>query len=232
MWKTISLMKKTSFISVFIVIASVCHSQSRFGIFAGPQTTSAKYSVTGIKQPTNYKQGFNAGVGWKIPFESNLFFSPAAFYSLKGYKVKFNRYIYPPDTAAIDNKTSIHTFELAFLLQVDLGKKPSHFFVKAGPSLDFQIAGKEKFNLKTGGVVNRKMDYDFTAYGHYSANLLMQFGFETESGFTIFGQYTLGLGNLNNADAGPAIKHRAYGLSVGKYLNKKKTFEMPGTKNK
>ncbi|MEI9808721.1 MAG: hypothetical protein WDO16_13155 [Bacteroidota bacterium] len=46
---------------------------------------------------------------------------------------------------AADNNTSIHTFELAFLLQYDLGKNPQHFFIKAGPSLDFQLAGKEKF---------------------------------------------------------------------------------------
>src|SRR6185503_8970493 len=150
-------MKKNVILFALIILGTVCHSQSRFGIFAGPQTTSAKYSVTGTRQPTNYKQGFNAGFGWKIPFESHLFFSPAAFYSLKGYKVKFNRYAFPPDTAATDNNTSVHTFELAFMLQVDLGKKPSHFFIKAGPSLDFQLGGKEKFNLKTGSTVNRSM---------------------------------------------------------------------------
>jgi hypothetical protein len=215
-------MKNHFILSVVIILTSACHSQSRFGIFAGPQTTSAKYSVTGIKQPTNYKQGFSAGIGLKIPFESHLFFSPAAFYSLKGYKVKFNHYAFPPDTTATNNNTSIHTIELAFLLQVDLGKKPSHFFIKAGPSLDFQIAGKEKFNLKTGAAVDRNMSYGFTTYGHYSANLLMQLGFESSSGFMIFGQYTLGLSNLNNADNGPTIKHRAYGISVGKYFNKKK----------
>jgi hypothetical protein len=215
-------MKKTFLLSVLITFISVCHSQSRFGIFAGPQTTTARYSVTGIKQPAEYKFGFHAGFGWKILFENHLFFSPAAFYSFKGYKVKFNRYAFPPDTAATNNNTSIHTFELAFLLQFDLGNKPSHFFIKAGPSLDFQLTGKEKFNLKTGGTVNRNMNYDYTAYGHYSANMIMQLGFEIGKGFMIFGQYTLGLTNLNNADAGPNIRHRAYGISLGKYFNNKK----------
>src|SRR5215831_21169121 len=121
-------MKRISVLLVLIVLTLNCRSQTKFGIFAGPQTTSAKYSIAGIKQPTDYKFGFLAGIGWKIPFESHLFFSPAAFYSLKGYKVKFNRYSYPPDTAALDNNTSIHTFEVAFLLQFDFGKEPSHVF--------------------------------------------------------------------------------------------------------
>jgi hypothetical protein len=215
-------MKKTSFLSVLIILAFTCHSQSRFGIFAGAQTTTATYTIEDVKQPSQYKYGFAAGFGWKIPFETRLFFSPAAFYSLKGYKVKFNHYAYPPDTLATNNNTSIHTFELAFLLQLDLGNQPDHFFIKAGPSLDFQLAGKEKFNLKTGGSVNRNMVYSFGEYGHYSASLLMQLGFETRSGFIIFGQYTHGLANLNNADGGPQIKHRAFGFSIGKYFNNKK----------
>ena len=215
-------MKKIYFLSVLVIFTLTCHSQSRFGIFAGAQTTTAKYRITDIKQPTEHKYGFQAGFGWKIPFENRLFFSPAAFYSLKGYKVKFNRDAFPPDNEATDNNTSIHTFELAFLLQFDMGNQPQHFFIKTGPSLDFQLAGKEKFHLKNGTVVDRNMGYGFTQYGHYSASLLIQLGLETKGGFMIFGQYSLGLGNLNNADNGPSIKHRVLGLSVGKYLNPKK----------
>lgn len=215
-------MKKISLLSLFIAFNFFCKGQSQFGIFAGAQTMSAKYTIAGAKQPNSYKYGFQVGAGWKIPFENRLFFSPAAFYSLKGYKVKFNRYAYPPDILATDNNTTIHTFELAFLLQYDLGKQPGHFFIKAGPSLDFQLHGKEKFNLRSGGSVDRNMIYSFEAYGHYAANLLLQFGYETNTGLMIFGQYTRGLASLNNADGGPQIRHRVYGISVGKFLNRKK----------
>jgi len=216
-------MKGILVLFVLIVLTIACHAQSRFGFFAGPQTTTAKYSIAGIKKPTEHKFGFLAGVGWKIPFDNHLFFSPAAYYSLKGYKVKFNHYAYPPDTSAIDANTSIHTFELAFLLQFDFGNEPAHVFLKLGPSLDFQLAGTERFNLKGGGAVDHSMKYDFTAYGHFGANMLLQIGYETAGGFTIAGQYTLGLANLNNADDGPTIKHRVYGITVGKYFNKKKS---------
>lgn len=211
-------------ISLFSVlfISTDLLSQNQFGIFAGPQVTSAKYSVLNVNQKTDNKYGFQAGVTMKVPFESNLFFAPEAFYSLKGYKVALTTFAYPPDVNAADNNTTIHTFELAALLQVDLGSNPSHFYIKAGPSLDFQLFGKETYNLKTGGSVSRNMKWGPGEYGHYAANLLARFGYETKSGFMIFGQYTHGPASINNADFGPRIRHRAYGLSIGKYINRKK----------
>jgi hypothetical protein len=59
-------------------------------------------------------------------------------------------------------------------------------------------------------------------YGHFSANMLMQLGFETGSGFFMFAQYTHGMASTNNEDNGPKIRHRAYGISLGFYLNRKK----------
>jgi len=215
-------MKKATLLAIVIAICLSGYSQNLFGIFAGAQTSTAKYTVADIKQPTEYKYGFNAGICLKIPFDVNLFFSPAIFYSLKGYKVTLNQHVYPPDTAAINNNTTMHTVEVAPLLQYDFGKEPSHFFIKAGPSVDFQVGGKETFQLKTGGSVERQMPFGFTAYGHYSVNLLFQFGYETKSGIMIFGQLTDGLANINNADGGPTIKHKAFGLTVGKYFTRKK----------
>ena len=214
-------MKKTILLSVLIAINLICNAQSRFDIFAGPQTTFAKYTIEGARQSVRHKQGFQAGFGWKIPFENQLFFAPAGFYSLKGYKVEFNRFSYPPDTAATDNNTTIHTFELALMLQFDLSNKPSHFFLKSGISLDGQLSGKEKFNLKPTGFVSRRMVYSFGEYGYIVGNLLVHFGYETKSGFMIFGQYSHGISNISNADGGPQIQHRAFGISVGQYFWKK-----------
>jgi len=212
-------------ILVFIILTGIAETllaQTQFDLFAGPQVTTSKYYIHAKKQPVTQKYGFQAGAGLKIPFDINLYFSPAAFYSLKGYKVAFNEKASPPDTNAIDNNTTIHTFELAFLLQYDFGKEASHCFIKFGPSLDFQVIGKEKFNLKNGTSVNRDMTFDFTHYGRYGANAIVQFGYESAGGLLIFAQYSYGLGNLNNADEGPNIRSRVYGLSIGKYINRKK----------
>src|SRR5436190_5907287 len=215
-------MKKTFLTAVMAVAVLVCSAQVQFGLFGGPQVTSCKYTIDEKKQPTSSKYGFQFGGSLKVPFDTKLYFSPAAFYSLKGYKVKFNQHSCFPDSLAIDNNTTIHTFELAALLQYDFSTCPAHFFVKFGPSIDFQLSGKETFNRSDRTTVDRNMGFGFTQYGHYAANLITQFGYETKDGFMLFAQYTHGIGSMNNADAGPGIWHRVIGISIGKYLNKKK----------
>src|SRR5262245_51422975 len=80
-------MRKASFLSVFVFLAAVCSAQeARWGVFGGPQISSARYTVDGVKQQTSSKCGFQLGTNWKVPFENKLYFSPAIFYSLKGYK--------------------------------------------------------------------------------------------------------------------------------------------------
>jgi len=223
-------MKKNYFLFVTLFITLYANCQTEWAFFAGPQATNTNYVAQGVKQKSTSKYGLQAGVAMKVPFEGKLFFAPEGFYSLKGYKVTYSRFVYPPGPTAADNNTTVHCFELAALLQYDLGSNPSHLFIKAGPSLDFQLFGKEKFNLTGGGSVNQKMKFGPGEYGRYSANLLAQLGYETASGFMIFAQYTHGAANLNNADGGPAFRHRAYGISFGKYFNRKKI--VMDTKNK
>ncbi|OSZ77489.1 hypothetical protein CAP36_13990 [Chitinophagaceae bacterium IBVUCB2] len=208
---------------VTLLMTLCANSQVQFNIFAGPQVSTANYSVQGVKQDTKMKYGFQAGVGAKVVFEEKLSFSPAVFYSMKGYKVNFTQFVLPPSLDAADNNTTIHTFEMAFLLQYDFSNEPGHVFIKAGPGLDFQLFGKETFNSRTGGAtVSRNMKFSYGDYGRYSANAHLQLGYETSGGFIIAAQYTHGLASINNADYGPQIKHRVFGLSIGKFLNRKK----------
>jgi hypothetical protein len=217
-------------VSIILLMTLVARTQPAWNIFAGPQVNSAHYVVAGEKQNTKMKGGFQAGIGCKVPFDNNISFSPAIFYSLKGYKVNLNHAGFPPDSSAIDNNTMIHTLEVAGLLQFDFNTQPEHFFIKAGPSLDFQVYGHEKFDLNSGSAVSRKMKYGFGDYGRYSANFLAQFGYENGNGLIVFFQYTRGITSINNADDGPKILHRVYGISIGKYLHGKKI--VVDTKNK
>ena len=201
-----------------LFLASTSKSQVAFNFFAGPQATSAKYSANSVKQPTKLKYGFQAGLGLRVPFDKKLYFAPALFYSMKGYKVTFNQFLNLPDITATDNNTTLHTVETAFLLQYYFTDQPNHAFLKSGPSLDFQLSGHEKFNTTANSSVSRKMKFSYGDYGHYAANWLVQAGYETGTGFIIFAQYSHGLASINNADDGPAIRHRAFGISVGKYF--------------
>lgn len=213
---------KSIILALGIILCQQVSAQNLTGVFLGAQANTANYNVNYSKQKTNYTYGFQAGVMMKVPFDKGIFFAPSVFYSLKGYKVKFAQYTFPPDPMASDNEVKLHTFELAALLQLDFGNKPSHGFLKVGPTLDFQLFGHEKFNLQTGGSVSRKMTFGYGDYGHYSANALAQLGFETSSGLVFSVNYTYGLTSISNADGGPKILHRCIGFSIGKYLNAKK----------
>ncbi|MGZ8541139.1 MAG: porin family protein [Chitinophagaceae bacterium] len=214
-------MKKTSLVALLIISFFLSTAQVQVGIFGGPQITSAKYTITGNKQTVTNKYGFHLGANLKVPFENKLYFSPAVFYSMKGYKVKFSQRSLPPDSLAIDNNTLIHTFELAALLQYDFSSQLNHFFVRFGPSLDIQLYGKEKFNRNGNTPVDQKMVFSFTKYGRFGANMILQFGYETNKGLLLSAQYSHGAGSINNADFGPRILHRVWGISIGKYLDRK-----------
>jgi len=213
-------------LSLFILIlfSFSANSQVAIGVFGGPQITSVNHSIQNVKQKSSSKTGFQLGMGCKVPIEEKLYFSPAVFYSMKGYKVTFASPALIPDPAATDNNTTVHTVETAAMLQYDFSNDPKHFFVKAGPSLDFQLFGHEKFNRNPpDGPVSRKMKFGYGDYGYFSANMLVQIGYEMGNGLMIFAQYTHGLANLSNVDGGPRIQHRVYGISIGKFLHKKKS---------
>lgn len=201
------------------ILALQGNSQVRTYLFAGPQFSSASYKVGDEKQKASFKPGFQAGVGLKVPFDNQLYFAPTVFYSLKGYKVTLDNGAFPPDTSAINNNVSVHAVEIGFLLHLELSKSTNHLFLRAGPSLDFALVGREKFDKRNGGgSVNRPMKFGFGDYGRYLASGIVQFGYETPR-YYIMAQYHGTLGSISNADDGPKIKHRVMGLSAGFYLN-------------
>jgi hypothetical protein len=199
----------------------ISFSQSQFGIFAGPQTTTAKYEVQGNNQNTEWKYGAQGGIMWKVPFEGKLYFAPAIYYTRKGYKVDLKDFASPPDENAINNDVTVQSIELAPLFNIDLGNNPGHLFIKFGPAVDFIFSGKETVGLKSGDKVTRDMKFSFGDYGRITSAAIVHLGFEAANGFIIFGHYSHGLGSMNNSDFGPSIKHRAAGLSIGKYFKKK-----------
>ena len=215
----ITVMRKI-LLSATLLICLQSFSQVKTFVFAGIQGNNAKYIINDSKQNTSFKIGGQAGLGMKVPFEGRLSFVPSIFYSMKGYKVKFSQGSPFPDAQAINNDVSIHCVELAALLQHDFSSDGNHFFLRIGPSLDFQLFGNEKYQT-AAGTVDRKMPFDYDKYGRYSGNLLAHFGYETANGFFINAQYTYGLASINNFDLGPEIRHRDVGISIGFYIKKK-----------
>jgi outer membrane protein with beta-barrel domain len=212
------------FIFLFtLIVSSHCDAQARVGLFAGSQTTTANYTVNGATQPTKSKFGIHGGMGMKVPFEGHLYFYPSLSYYQFGYDVTFNKQSIPPDSFAVDNSVSIHQVNIDPVLQFDITKNPSHFYIRLGPSFQVLISGKEKFNKSSGDPVDRKMALGlYEDYGRMLVSIVPAAGYETASGFFFNFQYSLGLTSINNADGGPRILERMAGLSVGYFLKNKK----------
>ena len=170
-------MKNICLFAVLLLITAVLNAQVQFNYFGGSQISTALYKVNDSKQNTSLKLGIQAGIGMKVPFENKIFFAPVIFYSLKGYKVSLDSHVFPPDPEASNNNVSMHTIEAAPLVQIDLSDQPGHYFISFGPSLDFQIKGKEKFHLMTGESVNKNMKFSFGDYGRYSIAAIGRIGY-------------------------------------------------------
>ncbi len=212
---------KCLFLSVTLLITTAICCQVQTGVFAGPQATNVRYLINGVKQDSRYKMGTNLGVLLKVPFEGRLSFSPGIMYNYRGYQVEFSSPAQPPDSSAKDNNTAFHTIELSFLFQHDFSSRPGHFFFRIGPSLDFALFGKEKFNTKDG-LVERNMIFSFSDYGHYLASAIFHFGYETANGLFVYAHYNYSLTTMNNHDGGPTILNRAAGISIGKMFKRRK----------
>ena len=212
-------------IIIFFAVMVCCDTifSQQFEIFGGPHISSTTYSIKSVTQPTDSKVGFHLGAGYKIPFDGILFFSPSISYAMRGYKVQFNQPSFPPDLLAIDNDVTFHEINVDPLLQFDLTKKPSHPFIRVGPSFNFILWGNEKYNLATGEYVDHAMNLSTTnGYGRYNASLVAHLGFETSKGVTIYAYYLRGLISMNNEEQGPSIYNSMYGLTVGKFFKSKK----------
>jgi len=217
------LVKRTISVVIAVISCCSCFAQAKVGFFAGPQTSTVQYKIQDVKQSSEAKYGFHAGVGMKVDFEERLYFFPAISYSKAGYKVAFNRQAIPPDSSAKDNNTSLHEVDLDLHLQVDLGKQLGHFFLRGGPSFNIIASGKEKFHVNSGETIDRKMKLGlYSPYGRFLVSAVAALGYETASGFYVNLQYAHGLTSINNADDGPQILQRVIGLNMGIFLHSKK----------
>ncbi|MBL0232919.1 MAG: PorT family protein [Chitinophagaceae bacterium] len=214
-------MKYYCFALIFNLLSLNSFSQVQWSLFAGPQASSAHYVISDKKQSTEMKFGFQLGGGLDVQWENRLYFSPQVFYSMKGYKVKLTRSSFPPDSLAIDNDVTMHSFEFATLLHYNFSDNPSHFFMRLGPSIDVQLYGKEQFNKSNGESVNRKMKFSYGDYGHFGANIIVHAGYESAGGLMVYGQYGLGIGSIVNTDSGPIVTHRVAGITIGYHFKRK-----------
>ena len=210
-----------------VLFALICNltasaQKTEFGVLAGPQYTTATYSLHGKPQASNGKMGVHAGVIARIPFEGRLFFTPSLTYSLKGFSVALTDTSSNPGIDAVANDLRLHTAELAPLFTIYAGRKTDRgFFFQFGPSLDLNLTGRENITLNTGKSVSRNMKFNGQGYSRLTPSLILRLGTQTAKGYFFNAHIQQGIGSLNNNDFGPNIRHRIFGVSVGKIFHRK-----------
>lgn len=178
--------------------------------------TTAKYTIRNVEQETEWKQGFQAGIGLTSQVEGRLYFAPSLFFSQKGYKVtSYNLPAVPPDEDARNNDVTLRSIALTPLFQFNLSRKESHAFVRFGPGFDVALSGREVFDSAGVKTIDRAMIFKSTAYSPATASFHVQLGYELKNGLSILARYEHGLSSLNNKDLGPMILQRAAGVSIG-----------------
>ena len=191
-------------------------SQAQVRIFAGPQYSTTKYTIRNVKQDTEGKQGFMAGIGLTYQVEGPLYFAPSLYFSQKGYKVSaYNLPSIPPNEDARNNDVTLRSIALTPLLQFNLSKKESFAFVRLGPGFEKALSGREVFDSAGVKTIDRNMTFSSTAYSPATAFLNVQLGYELANGLCFLAHYEHGLSSLNNRDLGPMILQRSAGILIG-----------------
>lgn len=208
------LFKGLFFLSLFVGFCTSSKAQVR--VFAGPQYATSKYTIRNVKQDTEFKQGFLAGIGLTTQVEGPLYFAPSLYFSQKGYKVtSYNLPSIPPNEDARNNDVTLRSIVLTPLLQFNLSKSDRFAFVRIGPGFDISFSGRETFDSAGVKTIDRNMTFSSTAYSPATAFFNVQLGYELANGLSVLAHYEHGLSSLNNRDRGPMILQRAVGIVVG-----------------
>lgn len=200
---------------LMLLVSSWSVSNAQLRIFAGPQLTTAKYTIRNTKQDTEHKQGFMAGIGLTNQVEGPLYFAPSLYFSQKGYKVTYNQPSEPPHEDARNNDVTVRSIALTPLLQLNLSKAESHLFFRFGPGFEIGLSGNENFDSAGIKTINRSVTFSSLAYSPATAFFNVQLGYELRNGLSLLAHYEHGLSSLNNRDRGPMILQRIVGLQVG-----------------
>ncbi|MEP7141506.1 MAG: porin family protein [Ferruginibacter sp.] len=154
------------------------------------------------------KTGFTGGLFVDIPINSNFSLQPALNFVQKGFSTK-------DETSTDKVKYSYAEIPLNFIYN------SQGFFIGAGPSMAFGIAGREKITDKSdpSNSSDDKIEFgsgdDQIKRFEFGANILT--GYKFANGFIFSVNYNLGLNNIQigNADDAGTIKNRYFAFKVG-----------------
>ena len=231
----------TSFAAVGQVRYGVQGSAQGSTIVASTDLSSLGAMLGKLSIPVGGRVAFRAGIMADIPVSDRLSVRPQLLYSVKGGNADVGRFIsdllnrfgFPPTTLPAGDYTSrvaINYLELPLEVVYGLDLGPGRLLVGAGPYAALALGGTingEAINFNTDGF--RKADFGAIA----------SLGYELPMGLVVSAYYSHGLTNISrnptpsigtinptnptvNLDPsafGGTLQNRAYGLTVGYFIN-------------
>jgi hypothetical protein len=187
----------------FIIIIGVnifASAQTRLCIKAGlniaNQSLSSTSTITGTL-PTTTSTGFHLGLVLNAPLSKGISIQSGLLFSQKGFNIFLNGY---------DISATYNYIEVPINLRINVTKR---LFIGGGPYLGYALSGtittgKQSEDIKFGSGNGKRSDF--------GVNILA--GIEIAEGFTISGNYSLGLSNIS--EDSQTIKNNVIGISLTK----------------
>jgi hypothetical protein len=218
-------------LAVFISIQSI-HAQTtvtviqpyfyriptKWALIGGYNATTAKVTIDGKSEPTQFHNSFGIGMLWKSQFDGNFYFSPWAEINGRGY-------VYTAKAGGVTTKyqNSIYYLDLAPALSLDLDWKKSQpegkFVLSFSPVFSFALAGTEKQTVNEHTTTSKMK---FAIDGYYG---IVDIGFNWSAAYHMKNKflqlgYQLGVANIDNFSStdGRNIQNRMISLTFGYYI--------------
>ena len=200
-------------VMVFVLMLLNTSGQTRFAVKAGWDMSTARVYLNDIKQPNQYKNGFNIALQMKVPFDVNLFFTPFIAFSSRGYT-------YLPTTDSVSKyDNTIHYLDFVPALSYDFHTGKNLLTISMGPEISYALDGTEKTTI-AGQTGSKKMPFAIDGdYGIFDLGFNWGISYHFKKVF-IEAAYQLGCANINNnVDIdGRNIRNRMFCVNLGYYL--------------
>lgn len=186
-------MRKIFLVAAMAVSALAVNAQATFGVKAGANFSSLKYSGDGEDDNTDTKVGLNIGGLANIPVSSMFSFQPELVFSMEGGE---------DEQDGEDYKLKMNYINVPLLLQYNA----SGFIAETGPQVGFLMSA----DAELGDVEIDVKDQMETVNLSWAIGL----GYKMTSGFGVNARYNLGLSNIAKESEGD-FKTKANTIQVG-----------------
>lgn len=191
-------MKKHILAAAVLLLSSLLHAQTRFGLKAGLNFAHISANESAITDYDKVRPTFQAGLLTDFSAGEHFSFQPQVVIQGKGTKIKY------------DSADTLYRF-LSLDIPLNLLYKSDGFFVGGGPNLGFNLDANYKQN---GSVTDIGIGNGDSEFKRFDFGLHFMAGYESEAGFIIGLNYLRGVSNLRNSSNHDWRNH-VFSVSVG-----------------